>query len=303
MVGMKKANHRRWKIKVAALFVGIAAIYVDHKEGVFYERVIIAVTFVIVLWILEALYVHDRDAENNENSVTKQLEKAHAKLSKQFEHLEIKIKAQTFQLEMAQAINKFRGLIGAVLERVQNELVEVFSVNENGFEIRHHSLALISYAAFWELIVEEQRQRNKDGGEPLHVIAIHRCMVEIWDDESMQTVLIKQKEFCDHGGNMKRILCGQAAQPDDRYKRIGAKLSGNNLEVFYYNLNNRVDEFRFRYGFLLVEQLSAVVIWESNGADRRIKKAIYTPRLKYENVNLVELWNRIRSHCVKIPPP
>jgi hypothetical protein len=193
-------------------------------------------------------------------------------------------------------IRSDRQFHGKLLGDLRKELDETIKMDTDRFIVEHRHLAIASYDSFWKLLVDH-REKTKN---PLKVQAIHSCEIDIWVDHSLtQSLLSRQKQFCDLGGKVSRILCGKGNFSDSTMKKAAKGMLEAGIEVFYYNLHDgKVIDHNFSWDFMRVEETGHAVIWDSfaNRPNGVIDEAIYCRNSEYKGQDLAILWSALRSY-------
>jgi hypothetical protein len=193
-------------------------------------------------------------------------------------------------------INIDKRFHGKLLTDLQAELDRVIRVDTDKFAVDHPLLAIASYDSFWRILVDHQ-QISKT---PLSVQAIHSCDIDIWVTHPLtQSLLSRQKQFCETGGTISRILCGREPTPNEDIQQAARGMLEAGITVYYYNLrDNKVVDYGFSWDFMRIVETEHAVVWDSfasrpNGV---IDEAIYCRHSEYKGRNLAELWEDIRVH-------
>lgn len=191
-------------------------------------------------------------------------------------------------------VRRNRNLTGTLLSQLNAELERAVKVQENQFVVDHETLAILSYDTFWKLLVEQIETRRK-----LTVHTIHSCALDVWVEHPLTTSLLnRQRDFCEKGGKIVRILCDRNAVPGEQVHSAARSMVEAGIEVAHYNLaSKRITDHNFAWDYAIVVETGDAAIWDSfaNSPGGVIGEAVYLNQGAYKDKDLRELWERVRA--------
>lgn len=197
-------------------------------------------------------------------------------------------------------VRRNRNLTGTLLSQLNAELERAVKVQESQFVVDHETLAILSYDTFWKLLVEQSEARRK-----LTVHTIHSCALDVWVEHPLTTSLLnRQREFCQNGGKIVRILCDRNAVPSEQVRSAAKSMVEAGIDVVYYNLaSKRITDHNFNWDYAIVHETGDAAIWDSfaNSPGGVIGEAVYLNQGEYKGKDLRELWQRVRAVSNLIP--
>jgi len=197
-------------------------------------------------------------------------------------------------------VRRNRNLTGTLLSQLNAELERAVKVQENQFVVDHETLAILSYDTFWKLLVERIETRRK-----MTVHTIHSCALDVWVEHPLTTSLLnRQKDFCQKGGKIVRILCDRNPVPGQQVCSAAKNMADAGIEVAYYDLASRkVADHNFAWDYAIVDETGDTAIWDSfaNSPGGVIGEAVYLNQGEYKGKDLRELWRRVRAVSNPIP--
>ncbi|HWN11460.1 MAG TPA: hypothetical protein VNO50_19685 [Pyrinomonadaceae bacterium] len=197
-------------------------------------------------------------------------------------------------------VRRNRNLTGTLLTQLNGELERAVKVQESQFIVDHETLAILSYDTFWKLLVEQIETRRK-----LTVHTIHSCALDVWVEHPLTTSLLnRQRDFCQKGGTIVRILCDRNRVPGEQVQSAARNMAEAGIEVVHYNLaSQRITDHNFAWDYALVDETGDAAIWDSfaNSPGGVIGEAVYSNHGEYKGKDLRELWQRVRAASTPIP--
>jgi len=197
-------------------------------------------------------------------------------------------------------VRRNRNLTGTLLSQLNAELERAVKVQDNQFVVDHETLAILSYDTFWKLLVELIKTRPT-----LTVHTIHSCAFDIWVEHPMTTSLLnRQREFCQQGGKIVRILCDRHPNPNEHVCAAAKGMVEAGIEVMYYNLaSQRIADHNFAWDYAIVDETGDAAIWDSfaGAPGGVIGEAIYLNEGEYKGKDLRQLWQRVRLASTPVP--
>ena len=192
----------------------------------------------------------------------------------------------------SQFVRRNRNITGALMAQIVNELDRAVKAQDDHFVVEHQTLAILSYDTFWKLLVEQIAVRR-----PLTVQTIHSCAIDVWVDHPLTTSLLnRQREFCEKGGKIVRIICDRGPSPSEQDLQAARQMKAAGIEVRYYNLaSQKILDHNFAWDFARVEETGEAAIWDSFVPGGVIGEAIYVNHSRYKGMDLKELWRRVES--------
>jgi hypothetical protein len=193
------------------------------------------------------------------------------------------------------------GIFRKLVEIVHEKMTKALQRQDGGFMLEDPDWAIDSYGKFWALLVKEQESRPKD--DPLTVEAVHSCTIDIFSvHPRARNLLLRQKDFCDAGGTITRILCGHG-QPTARFQQAYADMLIAGIKVLYLDIDTSGVRHSFGWDFLRVKETNQLVIWDSSDIQpgEVMTKAIYTTSPVYKLTNVNDLWRDILKNSVPFP--
>ncbi len=188
-------------------------------------------------------------------------------------------------------VHRNRNLTGSLLLQLNLELEQSIKVHEHQFAVEHETLAILSYDSFWKQLVEQMEKHSK-----LTVYIIHSCAIDVWVDHPLtKSLLNRQRDFCQKGGKIIRILC--AREPEHVYA-AAEKMAEVGIELKYYNpLSNKILDHDFAWDFAVVAETGDAAIWDSfaNRPGGVIGEAVYLNRGEFKGKKLKDLWDKVAS--------
>lgn len=197
-------------------------------------------------------------------------------------------------------VRRNRNLTGTLLSQLNAELERAVKVQENQFAVDHETLAILSYDTFWKLLVEQIETRRK-----LTVYTIHSCALDVWVEHPLTNSLLnRQRDFCQKGGKIVRILCDRSPVPSELVSSAAKSMVEAGIEVVYYNLaSRRIADHNFAWDYAIVDETGDAAIWDSfaNSPGGVIGEAVYLNQGEYKGKDLRELWRKVRAFSNPIP--
>jgi hypothetical protein len=197
-------------------------------------------------------------------------------------------------------VRRNRNLTGTLLSQLNAELERSVKVQDDQFVVDHETLAILSYDTFWKLLVEQIETRRK-----LTVHTIHSCALDVWVEHPLTTSLLnRQRDFCQKGGKIVRILCDRNPVPGEQVYSAAKSMVEAGIDVVYYNLSSRrIADHNFAWDYAIVDETGDAAIWDSfaNNPGGVIGEAVYLNQGEYKGKDLRELWQRVREASNPIP--
>ena len=190
-------------------------------------------------------------------------------------------------------VRRNRNLTGTLLSQLNAELERAVKVQDTQFAVDHETLAILSYDTFWKLLVEQIETRK------LTVHTIHSCALDVWVEHPLTSSLLnRQRDFCQKGGKIVRILCDRKPAPGEQVCAAAKSMVEAGIEVVYYNMASmRIADHTFSWDYAIVEETGDAAIWSSfaNSPGGVIGEAIYLSQGEYKNKDLRALWQKVRA--------
>lgn len=154
------------------------------------------------------------------------------------------------------------GIIRDTGDRAFSAYLQDFRLIDDGIKTEGEAWAVKSYSYFWERLLAEQRKRRGNSDKPIVVRITHSNSINIWSDEHSDIINLMnlQKDFVSNGGRIARIFLGNEPEPNDKYKRVLAKMRSMNINAFYHQHESSIN---LPYDFLWVADLEVAVKWYS----------------------------------------
>ncbi|MBS0264212.1 MAG: hypothetical protein JSS02_19905 [Planctomycetes bacterium] len=194
-------------------------------------------------------------------------------------------------------------ITGEVCETVFQVFDDSLRWRDGHFVVKDSALAILSYVHFWKILVGKMKDLPR---EKLTVMTVHSHDIGVWlNNDPMTMMLLElQKEFCEHGGQITRILCGDEAELS-RAREAAARMAWNGMQVKYYVYDSgKNTQYSFRWDFALVKETGDAIIWNSfrphMGPGGPIEEAIYTDSGEYDKHDLAGLWYQIHKYSKDI---
>ena len=191
-------------------------------------------------------------------------------------------------------VRRNKNLTGTLLTELNADLERAVKVQEDQFVVDHETLAILSYDTFWKLLVEKIERKPR-----LTVHTIHSCALDVWVEHPLTTSLLnRQRDFCQKGGKIVRILCDRNPLPGEQVRQAAKSMVEAGIEVVYYNLaSKKIADHNFAWDYALVDETGDAAIWDSfaNAPGGVIGEAVYSNRGEYKGRDLRDLWKRVRD--------
>jgi hypothetical protein len=214
--------------------------------------------------------------------------------------LEIREAQKREKETFSQFVRRNRNIVGTLLTQLNSELERSIKILDDQFIVDHETLAILSYDTFWKLLVEQIKTRRT-----LTVHTIHSCAIDVWVDHPLTTSLLnRQRDFCQSGGKIVRILCDRNPVPQPTVLAAAEKMAEAGIEVRYYDLSSRkIVDHNFAWDFARVEETGDAAIWDSfaNSPGGIIGEAVYLNQGEYKGKDLKELWQSVNNSSISIP--
>jgi hypothetical protein len=193
------------------------------------------------------------------------------------------------------------GIFRELVLIVHKKMSTTIQRQNGGFMLSDADWAIDSYAKFWDLLVKQQKAQSKD--DPLTVEAVHSCSIDIFTDHYLaKSLLLRQKDFCDAGGKITRILCGYG-NPTAKFQRAYTDMKNAGIKVLYLDIVTSGVRHSFGWDFLRVRETNKLVIWDSSYVKpgEVMSKVIYTTSETYTDTNVNDLWKEILKNSIPFP--
>jgi hypothetical protein len=190
-----------------------------------------------------------------------------------------------------------------LLNMLREESTSLLKGENNNLIVEPGWLAIASYEMFWRQLVEQSDHRSR-----LSVKIVHSVEMEVWSEnpESVQ-LLNHQREFCNRGGHIKRILCGFKSRPTTEVIRAAEKMQNAGIQVLYYHIdpaNQRIYNHDFSWDFAFITNTEEACVWDTGRTVgkplAKIKRAEYFSGRKFRDQDLSKLFDKIEEFSQEI---